>query len=118
MPESVRIAPMTLMAGAATGIGTVAVHQTWWLLALAGAATVAVLIACPPGLWTRVPFAVGYAGMVGVASVPRPEGDYLLGANLEGYAVLGTAVGVIVVSLATLRRPRRSPAEKGSGFLP
>ena len=118
MPDSVRVAPMTLMAGAATGIGTVAVHQTWWWLALAVAATLAVLLASPPGLWTRVPFAVGYAGMVGLASVPRPEGDYLLGGNLEGYAVLGTAVGVLLVSLATLRGPVRSPAEERSGFLP
>lgn len=118
MPESARIAPMSLMAGAATGIGTVMVHQTWWSLALAVASTLAVLVAAPPGLWTRVPFAVGNAAMVGLASMPRPEGDYLLGADLEGYTVLGTAVAVILVSLATLRGPRRSPADEGSGFLP
>jgi hypothetical protein len=109
---------MTLMAGLATGIATVAVHQVWWELALAAAATVALLLAAPPGLWTRVPFAVAYAGMVGVASVPRPEGDYLLGGNVEGYAVLGTALWVLVVSFATLRRPAQSPSEEGRRFLP
>ena len=109
---------MTLMAGLATGIGTIAVHQSWWWLALALAATAAMLLVAPPGLWTRVPFAVGYAGMVGLASVPRAEGDYLLGSNVEGYVVLGTAFAVLVTALATLRRPGQSPTEEGSGFLP
>ncbi len=113
-----RIAPMTLMAGLAAGVATVAVHQRWWWLALAVAATMAMLLAAPPGLWTRVPFAVGYAGMIGLASVPRPEGDYLLGSNAEGYTVLGLALGVVVAALATLRRPGQSPTEEASGFLP
>ena len=119
MPEPLRLAPMTLMAGLAAGIGTVAVHSNGWgWLTLAVATTVAMLVAAPPGLWTRVPFGVGYAGMVGLASIPRPEGDYLLGSNLEGYAVLGTALVVLVVAIATLRRPGQSPTEEGSGFLP
>jgi hypothetical protein len=109
---------MTLMAGLATGIGTVAVHQAWWGLALALAATTALLLAAPPGLWTRVPFALGYAGVVGLASVPRPEGDYLLAADLEGYVVLGAALGALVFSFATLRGPAQSPAKDASGFLP
>ncbi len=67
MHEFVRIAPMTLMAGLATGIGTVAIHQSWWSLVLAMAATAALLLAAPPGLWTRVPFAAGYAGVVALA---------------------------------------------------
>ena len=113
-----RLAPMTLMAGLATGIGTIAIHQSWLWLALALAATAAMLLVAPPGLWTRVPFAVGYAGMVGLASVPRPEGDYLLGSNAAGYVVLGTALAVLVAALATLRRPGQSPTEKGSAFLP
>jgi len=116
--ESVRIAPMTLMAGLACGIASVAVHQEWWGLLLAAAATVAALAAAPAGLWTRVPFAAGYAGMVGLASVPRSEGDYLLAGNLGGYLVLGLAVAVLTFAVATLLRPRRSPAEEAPGFLP
>jgi hypothetical protein len=50
--------------------------------------------------------------------VPRPEGDYLLGGNLAGYVVLGTALAVLALSFATLRRPAQSPAEKGRRFLP
>ena len=118
MHESVRIAPMTLMAGLACGIGTIAVHQEWWGLLLGAAATAAVLVAAPAGLWTRIPFAAGYAGVVGLASVPRAEGDYLLAGNVAGYLVLGLALGVLTFAVATLLRPRKSPAEEAPGFLP
>ena len=109
---------MALMAGLATGLGTVALHQGWWGLALALATTAALLVAAPPGIWSRVPFAVGYAGVVGLASVPRPEGDYLLAADVEGYLVLGAALAALGFSFATLRRPGRSPAKQTSRFLP
>jgi len=116
--ESVRLAPMTLVAGLATGVATVAVHRGWWELALAVATTATMLLAAPPGVWTRVPFALGYAAVVGLASVPRPEGDYLVAGDLAGYIVLGTAFAVLATSFATIRGPSQSPTEKRHGFLP
>jgi hypothetical protein len=112
--ESLRLAPMTLLAGLATGIATVAVHQGWEELALAIAATLAVLLAAPPGLGTRVPFALGYAGAVALASVPRPEGDFLIASDAAGYTVIGTACAVLLLSLATLREPSAPHRKSGT----
>ena len=109
--EEARLAPLTLMAGLATAVATVAVHQRWWGLALGVATTLLMLFAAPPGWWTRLPFGLGFAVMIGLFGVPRPEGDYLVATDLEGLVVLATAFVVLVVSLATLGQPRRSPAE-------
>src|SRR3954462_11721068 len=97
-----RLAPMTLLAGVAAGVATVAVHQWWWGLLLAVAATLLTLLAAPPGWYTRLPFAVGFAGAVLLLAVPRGEGDYLLGSTAAGYAVLGLALVVVMIALATL----------------
>lgn len=96
---------MTLMAGFATAVATVAVHQWWWGLVLAVTATLALLLVAPPGGWTRLPFAAGFAGCVLLVSLPRAEGDYLIAASAPGYAVLATALVVLLLSVATL--PRR-----------
>jgi hypothetical protein len=103
-----RLAPMTLLAGVAAGVATVAVHQWWWGLLLAVAATLLTLVAAPPGWSTRLPFAVGFAGSVLLLAVPRGEGDYLLGSTVAGYAVLGFALVVVMIALATLPRPGRT----------
>ena len=59
---SARLAPVTLLAGIAVAVGTVAVHQWWWGLLLAAAATLLVLVATPPGWATRLPLALGFVG--------------------------------------------------------
>jgi len=101
-----------LLAGAFTAIATVALHQLVWGLVLALAATAAAVLALPPGWWTRLAFVTGWVVMVGWLTVPRPEGDYLVSADWQGYAVLGSGMVLLVVGLATLPRPRRpaSPA--------
>jgi hypothetical protein len=110
--DGARLAPLMLMAGLATGILTVAVHQRWWSLALGVSVALLLLLTAPRGWWTRLPYGLGFAGAVGLLAVPRPEGDYLIAADLEGFIVLGTAVVVLVGSVATLPRPRQSPAEE------
>jgi hypothetical protein len=103
----VRLAPMALLAGVAAGVASVAVHQWWWGLLLAAAAALLVVVAAPPGWATRLPFALGFAGAVGLLAVPRGEGDYLVAATGAGYAVLGLALVVLMVAIATLPRPGR-----------
>ena len=106
----VRLVPMTLLAGVAAGVATVAVHQWWWGLLLAVAATLLTLVVAPAGWSTRLPFAVGFAGSVLLFAVPRGEGDYLVGSTGSGYAVLGLALAVVMIALTTLPRPGRTSA--------
>ena len=100
-----RLAPVTLLAGIGTAVGTVAVYQWWWGLLLAAAATLLVLVATPPGWATRLPLAMGFVGTVALLAVPRGEGDYLVASTGSGYAVLGVALLVLLVAIATLPRP-------------
>lgn len=106
-----RLAPLSLMAGLATGVATVALHQHWWGLLLGVATTGLLLFAAPPGWGTRLAFALGYVIAVGVLAVPRPEGDYWIASNAEGYILLGTTLVVLCVSIATLPRPGQSPSQ-------
>ena len=101
------------LAGAATGIATVALHQIGWGLALGLAASAVTMLALPGGWWSRLAFAVGWDVVVGWLTVPRPEGDYVISQDLPGYAVLGAALVLLVVGVATLPRPG-GPASGGS----
>lgn len=104
-----------LLGGAVVGLAAVALHTIWWGLLLGAAATAATLYALPPGWWLRASFGVGWAATVGFLSVPRPEGDYLISADANGYLLLGLGVVVLVVSLATLPRPSTRRADTGEG---
>lgn len=95
-----------LVAGAATGLASVAVHAWWWGLVLAIAATLLVLLWLPAG-WSRLAFALGWVGLVGWVVNPRPEGDYAIGQDAAGLTLLGLGLLVVVVGLATLPRPSR-----------
>ena len=61
--------------------------------------------ATPPGWATRLPLAVGFDGTVALIAVPRGAGDYLVASTGAGYAVLGLALVVVLVAIATLPRP-------------
>lgn len=106
----VLVALSLLLLGAATGVATVFVHRTAWGLALALAATALTAYALPPGWSTRLPFVLGWVAMVGWMTVPRPEGDYLVSQNWQGYTMLGVGMVLLVAGLATLPRPSRAPA--------
>lgn len=94
-----------LVAGAATGIATVALHDLWWGLALSVAATLLAVLALPPGWWSRLAFVAGWDTLVGWLSFPRAEGDYLLSQDVQGYAVLGLGLVLVVIAIGTLPRP-------------
>lgn len=112
------VAVLLLVAGAATGLATVAVHELAWGLPLAIGATVAALGALPPGWWSRLAFALGWSALVGWLSVPRPEGGFVIGSDVPGYTVLGLGLAVMVGGVATLPRPgsrrRRVPPESAA----
>ena len=113
-----RLAPACLLAGLATAVGTVAVHQWWWGLLLGAGASLLTELATPAGWWTRLPYAAGYAGVVGLAATPRGAGDYLVSADGRGYAVVGVALVVVVLAVATLPRPGRREFHRVPGGTP
>jgi hypothetical protein len=96
-----------LLLGAATAYAAVLLHGRWWGLALGLLAVAATLVALPGRWWGRLAFALGWVAVVALATVPRPEGDYLVAANGEGYALLVATLVVLVGSLVTLGRPSR-----------
>ena len=95
-----------LLAGAVTGVATVALHTIGWGLALGLVATGAAVAALPPGWWARLAFVVGWDLVVGWLTFPRPEGDYVISQDVPGYTVLGAALVLVIVGIATLPRPR------------
>lgn len=97
-----------LLLGAGTGVATVALHDLPWWLLLATAATAVTTYALPPGWWSRLAFVVGWVMTVGWLALPRPEGDYLISQDWQGYAVLGLGLVLLIVGVATLPRPRRA----------
>lgn len=103
-----------LLAGAVVGVAAVALHTIWWGLLLGALATATTLYALPPGWWLRMAFGVGWAGIVGYLSMPRPEGDYVISADPNGYLLLGLALVVLMVSLLTLPRPAGRRADTGN----
>lgn len=97
-----------LVAGVAVGLASVAVHETWWGLPLVLVATSSAAYALAPGVWSRVPFAVGWTGTVGWLTVPRPEGDYAIASDVGGYVLLGFALALVVAAVVTLPPPKRA----------
>jgi hypothetical protein len=105
-----------LALGAGTAVATIAVHEIgWWGLPLSLLATALTLVALPPGWWSRLPFAAAWGCMIGWLATPRREGDYLVSADWRGYSVLGAALLVLILGIATLPRPgsrRRSGSRR------
>ena len=97
------------LGGAVTGVAGVMVHQRWWGLLLAVAAVAAAAVALPPGWSTRLPFAFGFVAVLGLAMVPRSEGDYLVPGNARGYLLLAVGFVLVLTAVASLPRPQRLP---------
>lgn len=102
-------AVLLLLTGAVTGLSVLALHHRSWALVTGLVATSLALVALPPGWWIRLPFGLGWVLVVGLAAAGRPEGDYLLARTPRGYVVLGAALVVLCVAVATLPRRRVTP---------
>ena len=110
-PARLLLALALLVAGVVVGTAGVLLHGVWWGFALALAAGISSLLALPPGLTTRVPFAGGWTIAVLVLMLPRPEGDYLLGGDVRGYGVLAFTAVLLLLAMATV--PTGSQARSG-----
>lgn len=100
------IAAGSLAGGVLVGALSTVVHGLGIGLALSLVATLASLLALPPGWWARLPFAGGWLGVVFYFSNPRPEGDYLVASDAFGYTLLGTGMAIVAFAIITLRAPR------------
>lgn len=103
----VLLALAMLVVGAVSAVAAVAVHGRWWGLVLAGAATLATLVAVGPGWTTRLPFALGFGLAVLRLAITRPEGDFVVAAEVHGYLLLLLTLLVVALGVATLPRPGR-----------
>lgn len=107
------VALLLLLAGAATGVVSVAVHGRVVGLLLALAATALAATALPGGWGTRFAFVLGWVAVVAYATQPRAEGDYVIGADPSGYLLLGFTLVLLIAALVTVR-PLRPPAGEDS----
>ncbi len=105
------------LGGAATGVAAVAVHTETWGWPLAVLSAVAVAVALPAARWGRSPWCLGWGGTVLGASFARPEGDYVISADLPGYGLLAVAFASVVTGVLVLA-PRRARADTGRGGPP
>ena len=103
----VLLALAMLAVGAVSGVAAVALHSRWWGLGLAAVAVAATLVAVGAGWSTRLSFAAGFGLVVLRLAITRPEGDYVVAANPQGYLMLLLMLVVVVVAVATLPRPVR-----------
>ncbi|MDQ4051503.1 MAG: DUF6113 family protein [Actinomycetota bacterium] len=95
-----------LCTGLVVGVASVAVHNTWWGLPLALAATAATAYALPGGWTRRAPFVLGWSAVVAALALPRPEGDFVIAGDVNGYVLLGFGLVLLVAGLVTLPPPR------------
>ena len=108
-PVSPPLAGLVLLPlGAVTGIASLAVHdKSWWWFLLAVAAPLAATVALPAG-WPRAGFGLGWVGVLMVALLGRPEGDYVVTSTARGYALLGLGLALLVLVVVTVPVRRRS----------
>ena len=106
------VAVLSLAGGMVVGAASTVVHGLGAGLVLGMLATLASVLALPPGWWARLPFAAGWLGVALYFSNPRPEGDYLVAGDGSGYALLGTGMAIVAFGIVTVRPPRPAPRER------
>ncbi|MGA8846201.1 MAG: hypothetical protein WB471_06260 [Nocardioides sp.] len=107
----VPVAAVSLAGGVLVGAASAVVHGLGLGLVLSLVATLALVLALPAGWWARLPFGVGWLGVVFYLSNPRPEGDYLIASNGFGYTLLGTGMAIVAFGIITVRPRRPAPSE-------
>jgi|GEM_PF-1809273 len=110
---SLSLALVLLVGGAAVGTAATLVHGLGVGMALTLVATLATVLALPPGWWSRLPFSLGWLLVVFYFSNPRPEGDYLVAGDTEGYVLLALGMVTVFFSIVTLRPPARRARDDG-----
>lgn len=97
------------LLGVAVSLAALAVHRTLVLgqpvgLLLGLATTFAVAWALRSSPWPRLmtTYAAGWVVLLGLAAVGRPEGDLIVVADTEGYALIGGGLVLAMVAVLTL----------------
>ena len=90
-----------LLAGALVGVvsggAAVLVHTSWWWLALGIATALSTLRWLPPA--PRVGFALGWGVAVARGSFVRPEGDYLVSGDAQGWTLIASSLVLLTGTL-------------------
>lgn len=98
------LAVLCLLGGAAVSTCTVFLHDYAWGLVLGVGTTAALLVALPPGWWSRLAFAIGWVAVLWRGTTQRPEGDYLVSSDASGYALLIAGMVVLAAGFVGLVR--------------
>lgn len=104
-----------LLLGVVVGVCAAVLSSWWWGLVLGAGATVALAVAAPAGWAARVPLALGWALVVLRLALRRPEGDYVVGGDLGGYALLVLGLALVVAALVTVPVRRTHRPSEGPG---
>ena len=94
--------------GAVAGLASVVVHDRswlWFLLAVTAPLAITVAVA---SLLLRFAFVAGWFAVLTLAVLGRPEGDYAVSGSVRGYSLLVFGLLLLVVPVATIRRPVRT----------
>ncbi|QNN51712.1 DUF6113 family protein [Nocardioides mesophilus] len=100
-----------LVLGAVVSVAALLVHREGGLVLL-----LAVAASLATGLRLRLAdhpapaaaYSLGWLVVLGIALAGRPEGDWAVGSDLAGYALMGTGLVLVVVGISAL--PGRRPA--------
>jgi len=97
-----------LFLGAVSGLASVLVHDRswlWFLVAVSAPLSITVAVA---SLLLRFVFVVGWFVVLTLAVLGRPEGDFAVSGSVRGYSLLVFGLLLLVVPVATIRRPVRT----------
>jgi hypothetical protein len=101
-----------LLVGAAVGLAAVLVHRSAFpfglLLAVATSFAVPWWLLGSAKPRTAASYVVGWLVVLALVVAGRPEGDYALAGDVEGYTMLGAGFLLVVVGIVSLAGSRRS----------
>ncbi len=99
-----------LLLGAAVGVASVAVHRDLLAGLPAGLVFTAVVTLYVAWVLRRfmttgrfaASYSLGWLVVLGYVLLGRPEGDFVLAADLEGYGLIAVGLGLVVVLVSSL----------------
>lgn len=103
-----------LLLGLVAATGAVLLHQMVWGLALGIVVGALLWWSLPPRWGYRLAYGAGWVVVAVLAAAPRGSGDYLVPANLFGYAFLVWSTALAVAGLLSTG-PRRAADPEVSG---
>lgn len=98
-----------LVLGGVVGLAALLVHRDAFPLGL----VLAVVTTLALSWWlvrsshprTGASYSLGWLGVLAVAVIGRPEGDFVVASDVAGYALLGCAFGEVAAAVVSLANP-------------